>query len=55
MRCNIHILCESTHDKKNSLKKYIDVQINRTKKALPMCKGLDAGTDWFMVELDVPQ
>ena len=29
---NIHILCESIHDKNNSSTKYIDVRINPKKK-----------------------
>ena len=37
---NIRILCESTHDKNNSKKKYISVRINRRKKTPPVCKGL---------------
>lgn len=38
--CNIHILCESIHDKNTSLKKQTEVQINRMKETPLVCKVL---------------
>ena len=54
---NIHVLCESTHDKNNCSKKHIDMRINRTKKC-PLCvKALKVLHDKVKVhkyyELDV--